>query len=111
MVDKITDKVDEFPSKWSWPKALKAALTPHQDGDDLAEFVDELKLSVISPSERKAMKKRFGSRFFPMLTLFTDRCTAVSNQYLDFKAKLLKPHNLLKLPSQALETEAMAYKC
>ena len=121
VVDKITDKVDEFPSEWSWVKsfladfgklqeALKAALTP-QDGDDLAEFVDELKLSVISPSECKAMKKRFGSRFFPMLTLFTDRCTAVSNQYLDFKAKLLKPHNLLKLPSQALETEAMAYKC
>ena len=101
VVDKITEKVDEFPSEWSWAKsflsdfnqlqeALKGDVTP-DSGDDLAEFVDELKLSVISPLEGKAMKKRFGSRYFPMLTLFTDRCTGVANQYLDFREKLLQP--------------------
>ena len=53
-------------------------------GDDLTEFVNELKISVISPSEAKQMKKKFGEQYQAMLTLFVDRCTAVSEQFLGF---------------------------
>ena len=94
VVDTITGHVDSFPSEWAWSKSfleefhrlqgqLRTALSP-ASGDDLTEFVNELKTSVISPSEAKQMKKKFGERYQAMLTLFVDRCTAVSEQFLGF---------------------------
>ena len=94
VVDTITGHVDSFPSEWAWSKSfleefhrlqgqLRTALSP-ASGDDLTEFVNELKISVISPSEAKQMKKKFGERYQAMLTLFVDRCTAVSEQFLGF---------------------------
>ena len=93
IIDRITGEIDKFPSEWVWAKPLlqdfgkiqcqlKAALNPDQ-GDDLTEFANELKLAAISPTASKEMKRQFGMRYLPMLTLFVDRTEAIAHQTLE----------------------------
>ena len=60
---------------------LKQALKP-DTGDSLVEFVDELKLGILSSTGTKAVKRQFGSRFQPLLLLFADRCTSLAERSL-----------------------------
>ncbi|CAE7461883.1 unnamed protein product [Symbiodinium microadriaticum] len=98
IVDRIAQEVDRMPSEWSWTgplltdfqklqKELKQALSP-EVGEDLSEFVSELKLCVITAAATKDMKKRFGNQYVPMLTLFIDRCKAVAQQMLNLASKI-----------------------
>ncbi|CAE7208657.1 unnamed protein product [Symbiodinium sp. CCMP2592] len=62
--------------------ALKMQVTP-TDGDDLGEFVSELKLAVFSgtgASSTKTLKKDYKDRYLPLLTMFKDRCQGAAQQ-------------------------------
>ena len=53
-----------------------------ENGDDLTEFVNELKLSVVSPASMKTLKKNYEDNYFRLLTVFNDRCGAFCEQCL-----------------------------
>ncbi|CAE7837059.1 unnamed protein product [Symbiodinium sp. CCMP2592] len=62
--------------------ALKMQVTP-TDGDDLGEFVSELKIAVFSgtgASSTKTLKKDYKDRYLPLLTMFKDRCQGAAQQ-------------------------------
>ncbi|CAE7226378.1 unnamed protein product [Symbiodinium sp. CCMP2592] len=70
--------------------ALKMQVTP-TDGDDLGEFVSELKLAVFSgtgASSTKTLKKDYKDRYLPLLTMFKDRCQGAAQQMLDLANKM-----------------------
>ena len=62
--------------------ALKLQVQP-TDGDDLSEFVSELKLAVFSgtgASSTKSLKKEYKDRYIPLLSMFKDRCQGAAQQ-------------------------------
>ena len=92
LVGRISGDVQRDPDNYVWAKTLladfdslehqlKQALKP-DTGDSLVEFVDELKLGILSSTGTKAVKRQFGSRFQPLLLLFTDRCTSLAERSL-----------------------------
>ena len=92
IVDKVGAEIDKFPSEWGWAKPLledllqwqadfQSALKP-EHGDDLTEFVNDLKLSVISPSALRQLKKDHKDSFVRLMTLFVDRCSSSCEQTL-----------------------------
>ena len=58
-------------------KSLKPSM-----GDDITEFVNELKLAVISPNALKDMKKNYKERYFGIIAVFLDRCTSLCERRL-----------------------------
>ncbi|CAE7836355.1 unnamed protein product [Symbiodinium necroappetens] len=64
--------------------AMKLQLSP-TGGEDIAEFVNELKLCVFSgagASSTKALKKEYKDNYVSMLCLFADRCKGTAQQLL-----------------------------
>ena len=88
----ICTNADNFPSQYSWAKPLLTEYRQLQDtyaellqpdnGEDLTEFLNEFKLSVISPIALKAIKKNYKDNYFKMVTLFNDRCSGICEQTL-----------------------------
>ncbi|CAE7276633.1 unnamed protein product [Symbiodinium sp. CCMP2456] len=61
---------------------LKEQLAP-KDGDNIQEFVNELKICVFSgtgPGGLKTLKKQYKDRYVPNLALFADRCKGPAQQ-------------------------------
>ncbi|CAJ1390676.1 unnamed protein product, partial [Effrenium voratum] len=95
IMEKILQLGDDLPSEWRWAKSFlvdykeltqsfKDVLTP-KDGDSLIDFVNELKLTLISPQAMKGFKKQYGDRYAPLLLLFNDRSQNIASQILAFK--------------------------
>ena len=89
---KVSGEIDRFPSEWTWAKVFlsdyvklqerfKDSLAP-SGGESLAEFVDQLKLSIISPNGLKLIKKNYKDNYYIMLTRFNDRCHTVCEETL-----------------------------
>ena len=88
---------DELPSEWRWVRPFfeeyqgllgrfKAAMVSDEGGENISEFVDELKLSTINRSTR-TLKKTYGDKYLQYLTIFGDRCQAIAAQNLvDFNS-------------------------
>lgn len=98
IVNKAAGSGDEIPSEFKWAKPFledyqtllirfKTCLTP-ADSEDLSNFVDELKLQVISKSGIKGLKKTYGDRYHHMMGLFVDRCSACAAEKLGCACKL-----------------------
>ena len=92
IIDRVVQECDRLPSEWAWAKPLlqdyherqndfHSNLTP-TNGDDISEFVNQLKLGVFTPSVIKDMKKAYKENFYGMLTLFIDRCASSCEQTL-----------------------------
>ncbi|CAJ1382340.1 unnamed protein product [Effrenium voratum] len=92
IMDKILNLGDDLPSAWKWAKTFlqdyaqltaefKDALSP-KEGDSLKDFVDELRLTLISPANLKTFKKLYGDRYLPLMLLFRDRCQNIVAQTL-----------------------------
>ena len=61
---------------------LKQQVQP-TEGDDLSEFVSELKICVFSgtgASSTKSLKKEYKDRYIPLLSMFKDRCKGAAQQ-------------------------------
>lgn len=95
IMDKIAAYGDGIPSEWKWAKGflqeyldlskdMKSALE-NQGGEDLTEFVDQLKLCMIDKSGLKTLKKNLGDTYGQLLTLFVDRCASLAAQNLGLK--------------------------
>ena len=94
VMEKVAGSGDELPSEWKWARAFlegfhqnmarfKEALKP-ADGDELTDFVDELKLNILGKGGFKSLKKSYGNRHEAMLTLFVDRCYSIGSTLLGF---------------------------
>lgn len=94
VMEKVAGSGDELPSEWKWARAFledfpqnmacfKEALKP-ADGDELTDFVDELKLNILGKGGFKSLKKSYGNRYEAMLTLFVDRCYSIGSTLLGF---------------------------
>lgn len=93
-MDKVAGDGDALPSEYAWAKSFlqeyssllgtfKDALKP-TDGEDLTEFVDALKLYVISKSGLKSLKKDMGAASYDSkLSIFVDRCKNTAAQNLN----------------------------
>ncbi|CAJ1386233.1 unnamed protein product, partial [Effrenium voratum] len=110
IMEKILQLGDDLPSEWRWAKSFlvdykeltqsfKDVLTP-KDGDSLIDFVNELKLTLISPQAMKGFKKQYGDRYAPLLLLFNDRSQNIASQIL---AGGLGVQDLAVHPSQAVK--------
>ena len=96
IMEKAAGAGDELPSEWRWVKPFleeyngllgrfKAAMVSDEGGENISDFVDELKLSTINRSTR-SLKKDYGDKYLQYLTIFGDRCQAVAAQSLvDFE--------------------------
>ena len=90
----ICSSADSFPSQYSWARPLLEEFKNLQQsyadalkppiGEDLTEFVNELRLSVISPVAMKSIKKNYRDNYFRMVTLFNDRCGTICEQCLAY---------------------------
>ena len=101
IMEKAAGAGDELPSKWRWVKPFleeyngllgrfKAAMVSDEGGENISDFVDELKLSTINRSTR-SLKKDYGDKYLQYLTIFGDRCQAIAAQSLvDFKSYIIK---------------------
>ena len=98
IMEKLAGFGDAIPSEWSWAKGFlteyqgfltrfKGVLRGDDGGDDLTDFVDELKLNVISKAGLKSLKKTHGDRYEQLLALFVDRCHTIAAQKLGQKRK------------------------
>ena len=92
VMEKFQAQVESCPAQYAWAKPLleefatlqenfKGCLCPAA-GDDLSEFVNELRLTAISPVASKNMKKNYKDNYHSFLTVFVDRCGAVCQQTL-----------------------------
>ncbi len=96
IMEKAAGDGNDLPSEWKWAKSFleeyaevmrrfKEGLAPADGGDNITEFVDELKLHVISKTGLRDLKKTIGADLYQQkLLLFVDRCKAVSAQNLAF---------------------------
>eukprot|EP00439_Symbiodinium_sp_Y106_P074402 s1812_g14.t1 len=98
LVGRISGDVERDPDNY--------ALKP-DTGDSLVEFVDELKLGILSSTGTKAVKRQFGSRFQPLLLLFADRCTSLAERMLKVATKI---DNMAKATTEAAEVTEKAKK-
>ncbi|CAK9016517.1 unnamed protein product [Durusdinium trenchii] len=108
IMEKISHMGDELPSQFSWARGFleeykdllnrfKDALTPSEGAEqDLTEFVDELKLNVITKAGLRSLKKEYGKNYESMLALFVDRMNGVAT----------KVHNM----TQAMSTDPQPKK-
>eukprot|EP00435_Cladocopium_sp_Y103_P045967 s2022_g13.t1 len=94
VMEKVAGSGDELPSEWRCARAFledytetmarfKEALKP-ADGDELTDFVDDLKLNILGKNGIKTLKKSYGNRYEAMLTLFVDRCYSIASTHLGF---------------------------
>ena len=96
IMEKAAGDGNDLPSEWKWAKSFleeyaeimrrfKESLTPADGGDNITDFVDELKLHVISKTGLRDLKRAIGAdTYLEKLLLFVDRCKAVSAQKLAF---------------------------
>ena len=107
VMEKVAGSGDELPSEWKWARAFledfnetmarfKEALKP-ADGDELTDFVDELKLNIHGKNGIKALKKSYGNRYEAMLTLFVDRYFSIASTRLGFLSIKSFPYRFLIL--------------
>lgn len=94
IMEKAAGDGNDLPSEWKWAKSFleeyaeimrrfKESLTPADGGDNITDFVDELKLHVISKTGLRDLKKAIGAdTYLSRLLLFVDRCKVVSAQKL-----------------------------
>ncbi|CAK9051241.1 Uncharacterized protein SCF082_LOCUS28143 [Durusdinium trenchii] len=106
IMQKVAGDGDDIPSEYRWAKSFledyrdclsrfKDAVAPCGDGgDDLIEFVDELKLCVISKGGMKTLKKGYGDRYVSMLSLFVDRCQKIAAEKLGMDSISNKVHKM-----------------
>ncbi|CAK9002058.1 unnamed protein product [Durusdinium trenchii] len=107
IMQKVAGDGDDIPSEYRWAKSFledyrdclsrfKDAVAPCGDGgDDLIEFVDELKLCVISKGGMKTLKKGYGDRYVSMLSLFVDRCQKIAAEMDSISNKVHKMSQVL----------------
>lgn len=93
IMEKAATQGDSLPSEWKWAKPFleeyrdfcakfKLALVSEDgSGENIVDFVDELKLCIINKSTR-SLKKSYGNRYESLLALFVDRCKATTAQTL-----------------------------
>lgn len=97
VMEKCAGAGDELPSEWRWTRPFleefnglvgrfKATMMSDDGGENISDFVDELKLSTINKSTR-SLKKTYGDKYLQYLTIFSDRCQAIAAQILvEFRA-------------------------
>ena len=92
VMEKCAGHGDELPSEWRWARPFleefnglvgrfKATMLSDEGGENISDFVDELKLSTINKSTR-ALKKTYGDKYLQYLTIFSDRCQSIAAQNL-----------------------------
>ena len=93
VMDRCTQQADSFPSQWTWSKPFleqfgqlqvkfKKELSQTEDREDLTNFLDSLKLSVLNKAGIRALKKEYGDRYEAYLVMLVDRCQAIAAQPL-----------------------------
>ncbi|CAE6971965.1 unnamed protein product [Symbiodinium sp. CCMP2592] len=90
IVDRVVGEADRFPSEWSWCKPLLEEYRSKQDefqkslhpsgAEDLTEFINEFRLTLISPTALKDLKKAQKDHYYRLLTVFIDRCNSICEQ-------------------------------
>lgn len=89
---KVSGHGDALPTEWKWALpflqdyqslcvSFEDALTP-SGGDDLKDFIDEMKLSSIDKKNMKQFKAVYKDRYGSLLALFADRCSTIAAQQL-----------------------------
>ena len=93
VMDRCTQQADSFPSQWTWSKPFleqfgelqvkfKKELSQTQEREDLTNFLDNMKLSVLNKAGLRSLKKEYGDRYEAYLVMLVDRCQAIASQPL-----------------------------
>ena len=92
IMSKVSGHGDQIPSEWKWAlpflqeyEALLTSFTDSlapRDGDDIKDFVDEMKLSTLDKTKTKQFKNTYKDRYSTLLALFVDRCSSLAAQKL-----------------------------
>jgi hypothetical protein len=92
IMSKVSGHGDQIPSEWKWAlpflqeyEALLTAFTESlapKDGDDIKDFVDEMKLSTLDKTKTKQFKNTYKDRYGTLLALFVDRSSSLAAQKL-----------------------------
>ena len=90
IVDRVVGEADRFPSEWTWCKPLLQEFRCKQEefqktlnpagAEDLTEFINEFRLSIITPAALKDLKKNHKDNYFQLLSVFIDRCNSICEQ-------------------------------
>lgn len=92
IMSKVSGHGDQIPSEWKWAlpflqeydaplTSFTESLAP-RDGDDIKDFVDEMKLSTLDKTKTKQFKNTYKDRYSTLLALFVDRCSSLAAQKL-----------------------------
>lgn len=97
VMNKISAHGDEIPTEWKWAlpflqdynallDKFQFGLKEQEDGQgqDLTDFVDDLKLSSLDRKSMTAFKRSYKDDYATLLALFVDRCSSLSAQILWF---------------------------
>ena len=92
IMSKVSGHGDQIPSEWKWAlpflqeyDAILSSFTDllaPRDGDDIKDFVDEMKLSTLDKTKTKQFKSTYKDRYSTLLALFVDRCSSLASQKL-----------------------------
>ncbi|CAE7884902.1 unnamed protein product, partial [Symbiodinium sp. KB8] len=98
IVDRVVGEADRFPSEWTWCKPLLQEFRCKQEefqktlnpagAEDLTEFINEFRLSIITPAALKDLKKNHKDNYFQLLSVFIDRMNHTASK-IDNMAKAM----------------------
>ena len=99
VIDRVTAESARSPSEWAWSKPLLEEFRAKQEefqkllnppgAEDITEFINEYRLSIISPTALKDLKKNHKDDYFHLLSVFIDRCNSICEQSHNRTQKLL----------------------
>ena len=94
IMEKVAGQGDDLPSEYRWAKSFieeyKAMVTSFRDamvpekGQDITEFVDSVKLSILGKTGIRSLKKTYKDEYLSSMNLFVDRCQNIAASNLIF---------------------------
>ena len=98
IMEKVAGQGDDLPSEYRWAKSFieeykemvtsfRDAMTPEQ-GQDITEFVDSVKLSILGKTGIRSLKKTYKDDYLSFMNLFVDRCQTIAAGNLIFTSAI-----------------------